>query len=407
MSDKSPVNPFDFLAPENVADPYPMYARLRAEFPICWEPSALGWVVGRFADVSAVLRDHRFRSDRIEHLMSRLGPEARAEAEPLRELLTGRLLFSDGAAHARVRGLMQKAFLPRYVEGLRGEVRAAADELIDRALAAGGMDFIRDFAASLPSRVITKMVGLPPADGERFKKWTDDIYAFMSLGAEPLIDRTRRALASAAELTAYLRAHFARLRAEPRDDLLSAMVAAEEAGERLSEGELLANVVGMINGSHETTTNLLGNTLLALLRRPELWEAVKSDPGLIPAAVEEGLRYDSPVQMISRIATEDVELSGGRVPAGDFVVLLLGAAHRDPSAYPDPDRFDPRRTGPKHLAFGHGPHYCIGAGLARLEGQVVFEALARRLPGLRLAADRAEWRPYPVFRALKSLPLAW
>jgi cytochrome P450 len=163
----------------------------------------------------------------------------------------------------------------------------------------------------------------------------------------------------------------------------------------------------MINGSHETTTNLLGNTLLALLRRPELWGAVKSDPGLIPAVIEEGLRYDSPVQMLSRVATEDAELSGRRVPAGDFVVLLLGAAHRDPSAYPDPDRFDPRRTGPKHLAFGHGPHYCIGAGLARLEGQVAFEALARRLPGLRLEGGRAQWRPYPVFRALQALPLSW
>lgn len=404
MSTKTPVNPCDLLAPETIADPYTSYARLRAECPVCWEESAKGWLVARFADVATILRDRRFLSDRVAQLMARLTADEQIEAEPLRALFTGRLLFSDGAAHARIRGLMQKAFLPRFVEALRTEIRTATDELLDRAR--GEMDFIRDFAVPLPSRVITKMLGFPPEHGEQFKNWTDDIYAFFSLSTVPLIERTRKALASAAALTAYLRKHFAHLRAHPQDNLLSAMVAAEEAGERLTEGELIANVVGLINGSHETTTNLLGNTLLILLRRPELWQALRADPALVPAVIEEALRFESPVQMASRVTTEDVELRGVRIPAGELVIPILGSAHRDPDAFPDPDRFEPRRD-PKHLAFGVGPHYCIGAGLARLEGQIVFEVLLRRLPNLRLAAERVEWRPYPIFRALKALPLAW
>ena len=405
MSAKSPVNPFNLVAPEMIANPYPAFARMRAECPVCWDAGANGWLVTRFADVSTILRDRRFRADRIAQLMNRLTADEQVEAEPLRTLLTGRLLFSDGTAHARIRGLMQQAFLPRYVEALRAEIHAAANDLLDRA-GANGMDFIRDFAVPLPSRVITRMLGLPQEDGERFKVWTDDIYAFLSISAVPVIDRARRALASAAELTAYLRDHFARLRTHPRDNLLSAMVAAEEAGERLTEGELVANVVGMINGSHETTTNLLGNTLLLLLQRPDEWRALVGAPALIPAVIEEGLRYESPVQLLSRVATEDVELSSHRVPAGDFLVLVVGAAHRDPDAFADPDRFDPHRN-PKHLAFGVGPHYCIGAGLARLEGQNVFEILLRRFPNLRLATDHVEWRPYPIFRALKALPVEW
>lgn len=405
MASDRPLNVIDLTSPEFIADPYPAYARLRAELPVCWDERLKYWVVTRYEDLYALLRDRRMSSDQLADLMGRLTADEQAAAAPLREILTNRLVLSDNPTHHRIRGLMQQAFTPRRVEMMRPAIRAVADELLDRMEAAGRADLIADFADPLPARVIATMLGLPAEDRHRFKGWTDDIYAFFGVSAEPVGDRARRGTASAIQLRAYLADLFAAVRRQPRDDLLSAMVAAEAGGDRLTETELFSNVVALINASHETTTNLIGNTVLALLRHPGEWDRVRADPGLIPDAVEEGLRYDSPVQMMPRRAAADVTVAGVTVPRGEQVLTVLGAANRDPTVYPDPDRFDPARDGVRHLAFGGGPHFCLGAALGRLEGQLAIEAVCRRLPKLRVAAGELSWRPLPVFRGLRALPV--
>jgi pimeloyl-[acyl-carrier protein] synthase len=266
---------------------------------------------------------------------------------------------------------------------------------------------VADFADPLPSRVITAMLGLAAADRDRFKAWTDDIYAFIGVSTNPLPDRARQATASARELSAYLGDAFAEVRRRPRDDLLSALVAAEQAGNRLSETELFSNVVGIINGSHETTANLIANTVLTLLRHPDQLNRLRAEPAIVVGAVEEGLRYESPVQMLGRIAAEDVDVAGVRIAAGERVAMILGAANRDPAHFPDPNRFDITRPDTRHLAFGGGPHFCVGATLGRVEAQVAVAAVLRRFPNLRLSLPNVCWRPYPVFRGPTTLPLEW
>jgi cytochrome P450 len=298
---------------------------------------------------------------------------------------------------------MQQAFTPRRVEMMRAIIQSVADELIDRMLPAGRAELIADFADPLPARVIATMLGLPPDDRHRFKTWTDDIYAFFGFSAVPVAERAARGTDSARQLRTYLADLFAAIRRSPRDDLLSGMVAAEEHGDRLTETELFSNVVGLINASHETTTNLIGNTILALLRHPEQWQLLAKEPGRAADAVEEGLRYDAPVQLVLRRAAEDIAVAGVTIPRGDRAVVALGSANRDPAVYTDPDRFEVTRDEAKHVSFGGGPHFCLGAALGRLEGQLAIETVVRRLPRLRVAADRLDWRPLPVFRGLKAL----
>jgi cytochrome P450 len=407
MTEHTPVNPTNLASPAFINDPYPAYRQFLTQLPVCWDEPNQTWLVSRYDDVHAVLRDKRYLSGRVDSMMDRLSPDDRAAAAPLRELLTNRLVLSDNPAHARIRALVQQAFVPRRIEAMRSFIQRTADELLDRAAAAGRMDLVADFADPLPSRVITAMLGLPAADQERFKTWTDDIYAFLGVSTVPLPDRARKATASARQLSAYLADAFAEIRKHPRDDLLSALVAAEQAGDRLTETELFSNVVGIINGSHETTANLISNTVLTLLRHPDQLARLRAEPALIAGAVEEGLRYESPVQMMGRLAAEDVEIAGVRIVGGDRIGLILGAANRDPAHFADPDRFDISRADTRHLAFGGGPHFCVGAALGRVEAQVAVAAVVRRFPTLRLAADTIRWRPYPVFRGPVALPLAW
>jgi cytochrome P450 len=400
-----PKNDLDLTSPQFLADPYAAYEVLRRERPVCFDERLGYWLVSRYADVFALLRDHRLSSDQLGELMGRPSAADQQSAAPLREILTGRMLLTDNPDHRRIRMLMQLAFTPRQVERMRPVIQSFIDELLDQGQAAGRMDLVAQFADPMPAHVIAVMLGLPPEDRHRFKTWTDDIYAFMGLSAEPLAERARRASASAAELRTYLADLFARIRRNPQDDLLSAMVAAEEQGSKLTEKELFSNVVGMINAAHETTTNLICNTILALLRNPDQWQQVAAQPDLATSAVEEGLRYDSPIQMLGRHTLEEVEVQGVTIPAGQRVALMLGAADRDGEQFPDPDRFDVNRQEIKHVAFGGGPHFCLGAALGRLEGQMALAAIARRFPKLKLATPRVTWRPYPVFRGLMALPV--
>ena len=405
MPSHIPINVFDLASAEFIADPYPAYKHLRRHLPVCWDEQFGFWLVSRYEDVHGLLRGKQWSSDQLDELMGRLGAGEQVAATPLREVLTNRLVLTDDPAHRRIRSLLQLAFTPRRVEMMRPAIQAIIDELLDRAQAAGRMDLIADFADPLPSRVVAAMLGLPLEDRHQFKAWTDDIYAFVGFSAVSVSERARRAVASARQLRTYLSDLFGAIRQRPRDDLLSAMVAAEEQGDRLSETELLSNVVGLINASHETTTNLIGNTVLTLLRHPTQWQRLAERPSLAPSVIEEALRYESPVQMLARRAAEDAQVGGVTIPRGGRVVALLGAANRDPEVFADPDDFDVTRPEIKHLAFGGGPHYCLGAALGRLEGQLAIEAVCQRLPRLRLAEDKVSWRPLSIFRGLRALPV--
>jgi cytochrome P450 len=397
------AGPARMFGPEMLANPYPAYNLLRSMDPVHWQEAVNGWVLSRYADVAAMLRGPHVSSDRTA---------AQAKApEEFRELYTFRansMLNSDPPKHTRLRTLVSKAFTPAAVERLAPIIQKVVDEAVDAALPAGGMEIMHDLAYPLPVTVIAHMLGVPPEDRDRFKKWSDEITATAgNIVANLTPEHYRRAIQSTRELTAYFRQVVAERRSRPRDDLLTAMAKAEEQGDRLSEPELFANAVLLLNAGHETTTNLIGNGAWALLRFPEQKRRLREDPSLANTAVEELLRFDSPVQFTSRALKEDVTVGGKALKAGQMVLLLLGAANRDPAQFADPDRLDVGRQDNKHVAFGMGPHFCLGAPLARLEGRIVLQTLLRRLPGLRLDGPEPAYRDNFNLRGLKALKVAF
>lgn len=403
---RSPSNTIhDFTSLRLIENPHPAYQQLRRDMPVCWDAKWSGWLITRYEDVHSLLRHKMLSSNWLDALLGQLSPEEETAALSLRAILTGRLLFVDHESHRRVRNLMQLAFTPKRVQMMETFIQKTIDDMLDRALSAGEMDLIRDFALPFPSHVITAILGLPPEDCDRFKAWTDDIYAFIGATRESASRRAQRATRSAEQLKAYLSDLFDKIRRQPRDDLISAMIQAEEQGERLTETELFSNVVGMINASHETTTSLIGNTTFRLLQSPGLWQRLAAEPELVPNAVEEGLRYESPIQVVGRLAVVDIKIGEVAIRRGDRVILVLAAANRDPAVFRDPDRFDVTRSEIKHLAFGGGPHYCLGAPLGRLEGNMAIATLCRRLPRLCLTTNEASWNPHLVFRGLSRLPV--
>jgi cytochrome P450 len=365
--------------------------------------SPLGfWVLTRYEDVVGVLRDPRFAKEAIAAFVAkRLGVEA----------TTGigiSMLDRDPPDHTRLRGLVSKAFTPKVVEGLRPRIRQIVDGLLDRAEDRHAMDLIEDFAYPIPVVVICEMLGVPVEDHERFRGWSLDLARGLDatlLG--PQSDLAARATASRRALADYFRELIAERRAAPRGDLLSALIAAEEAGDKLSENELWATCILLLVAGHETTVNLLGNGTLALLRHPDQLQALRRSPRLIGSAIEELLRYDAPAQRTGRMPNTDVELGGKAIPKGALVLGLIGAANRDPAHFPDPDRLDLARADNRHLAFGWGIHFCLGAPLARAEAQAAIATLASRLPGLALATATPEWREASALRGLKALPVTF
>jgi cytochrome P450 len=387
-----------------LADPYPVYARLRSIAPVCWVRQFGGWVVTRYADVMTVLRSPQTSCERAALLRERIG----SEFEPVIATRANSMLNLDPPRHTRLRLLVNKAFTPKTVEGLTPFIQRVVDQVIDEARPRGRMDVIRELANPLPAMVIAELLGVPPADRDQFKKWSVDITAAVSnIPSNVSAELLRQSMVAMEELREYFRAIIAQRRAEPRDDLITALVRAQEEGDRLSEEELLANAVLLLNAGHETTTNLIGNGTLALLRHPDQMQRLRDDPSLVPSAVEELLRFDSPVQFTSRILKDDMTLGRKRLRAGQIALLVLGAANRDPEQFPDPDRLDVGRPDNKHLAFGQGPHFCLGAPLARLEGRIVFETLVQRFPAMRLEGPPPEYRQNFNLRGLKSLEVAF
>jgi len=388
-------------------DPYPFYKQLREEQPRCHIDQFDTWALSSHADVTAVLREPRLSSS------NRHRPGNEMFLEMARQLGFGELivnmeqvlLFLDPPDHTRIRRLAGKAFTPRAVEAMRSHVEALVAGLLDAVAADREMDVIRDLAQPLPVTVISEMLGLPESDRPQLTEWThamaklldpgDDVSIFM-----PAQDAMR-------EINAYLDELIAKRRVEAGRDLLSAFVHVEDEGARLTDDEIRATVMLLFGAGHETTVNLIGNGTLGLLRQRDQWERLSDEPGLVRSAVEEALRYDSPVQMTARNATCDLELNGMHFTQSQQVITMLGAANRDPAAFDEPDRIDIDRTENRHVAFGGGIHLCLGAPLARLEAQVAFGALARRCPKLELATDAPARKETVTLRGLESLPVTW
>ena len=390
----------NFFDPAFLEDPYPAYHQLRAEDPIHRHPLGF-YVLTRYDDVAGFLRDPRFGKSGYQALF-----EARFGSGPNGPWLPASMLFRDPPDHTRLRALVSKAFTPSVVETLRGHVEAIVERLLDRVADLPRVDVIEALAYPLPVTVISELMGVPADDNEMIKEWSRDVARALDAIALPVgpevIVRGSRATE---EIAGYFRALAEERRRRPGSDLLSGLVEAEEAGDRLSERELLATCLLLYVAGHETTVNLIGNGLLALLRHPEERRRLHADPARLPAAVEELLRYDSPVQRTGRMAAEDADIAGVPIPKGTLVLGLVGAANRDPSHFAEPDRLDLGRDQPRHLAFGAGIHYCLGASLARLEAQVAIGALLRRFPALTLAVERPVWRPSSTLRGLDSLPV--
>jgi cytochrome P450 len=393
-------NPFD---PVTRADPYPVYRRLREEDPVHRSPLGI-WILSRYADIEPRLRDPRFSNDVRKASSTPLATMANVDERLERRSKV--MLFVDPPDHTRLRGLVNKAFTPRRVEALRARVRELVDEHLDRVEDRSEMDLIADLAYPIPVIVIAEMLGVPPEDREVFHHWSTNLARSLDpLLPADLIEVVER---STDAFTEYFLKLIGERRVAPGGDLVSALVQAEQEGDRLSEEELVSTCILLLIAGHETTMNLIGNGMLALLRHPDQLEMLRSDPTLVPNAIEELLRYDGTVQMTGRTALDDVEIDGHEIKAGDICILLLGSANRDPDRFDDPERVNVTRSDIKHLAFGGGAHYCLGAPLARVEAHIALTEMLRRLPrSLRLATDQPEWRDNIVLRGMKSLPLAW
>ena len=395
-----------FLAsPEFRNNPYPFYRFLYSGGPVFWVPGVFGhgaWFVTGHAECQAVLKDNRFGKE-----AERVLPPGEIPLQPAPDSQLGRLtmLVRDPPDHTRLRGLVNQAFTPRMLERLRPRIEAVAEALIDGLLdAPAPVDLIGDYAFPLPITVIAEMLGIPPADREQFKAWSNPLARMVDPTATP--DMRQAAQGAVQGLTEYFRRIIGERRREPRPDLITSLLQAHDQGDRLSEDELLATCRLLLVAGHETTVNLIGNGTLALLRHPEQRERLAAEPALVAHAVEELLRYDSPVQLTLRVAMAEVPLGGQLIPRGALLFTLLGAANRDPRQYAAPDELDvARENAGTHLAFGQGIHYCLGAPLARLEGQIAIAALLRRLPGLRLAGGELRYRGNITLRGLEALPV--
>jgi hypothetical protein len=396
---------YDPRLPDTIADPYPVFRELQERDPVHRSRIIGGWVLTRFADVKAGLTDPRLSSDRITPFVRhRTG---RADA-PLIEILGETLglwaVFTDPPKHTRLRALMNRAFTTRAVERLRPRIAEIVAGLIARVRSRGEMDLIRDFAYPLPIAVIGDMLGVPAADRDTFKEWSDELATFVgSAVATP--DKYERAAKGVDGMQEYFRGLCADRRRAPRDDLTSALLAAEEHDDHLTEDEIVATSILLLFAGHETTTNLIGNGMLALLRDSRALARLRDDPTLAPTAVEEMLRYDGPSGAMTRVATEDVPLDGATIARGDRLFLMINAANRDPRQFDDADRLDVARDPNRHIAFGAGIHFCVGAPLARLEAQIAVPALLAALPELALARDRLDWLDSLVFRGVRSMPV--
>jgi len=392
---------YHLLDPEVLANPYPLYQRLRREDPVHWDPYLHAWVVTRYADVLTVFQRFSAQRTPTPEQLTTLGL---ASLAPLAQVMVRQMLFLDPPAHARVRGLASQAFTPRRVERLRSHIQDITHSLLDAVQDKGQMEMIADLARPLPAIVTAELLGVPISDWRQLTAWSAD-FAQVLGNFQHNPERAPQVLRSLGEMTAYFQAAVAQQRVHPREGLIGALLNAEVDGDRLSEEEVVANTIVTMVGGQETTTNLIGNGILTLLRHPEELERLREDLSLLPPAVEELLRYESPSQHTARLAPEDVVLGGKLIGKRQAVIAVMGAANRDPERFAEPDRLDLGRQDNRHVAFAWAAHFCFGAPLARIEGQVALEAVLRRMPGLRLAGGPLQWRENLGLRGLTALPV--
>ncbi|HTY78269.1 MAG TPA: cytochrome P450 [Candidatus Bathyarchaeia archaeon] len=384
------------LDPVFRADPYPVLTTLRGREPVHYDQAIHRWVLTRAQDIERVLRDRGMSVDPRK-------ANAGTYMSIFQRFGVFSMLFQDPPNHTRLRGLVSKAFTVRAVERLAPRIRQIVDELLAAVDGTARFDAIEALAGPLPVIVIAEMLGVDPADRQDFKRWSDA----EALGLNPLLTAEEMATTAqlGAELAAYLERTIAARRAQPRDDLISDLIAVEEAGDRLSDDEIVTMCELLLVAGNVTTTDLIGNGIWLLLRHPEELQKLRRDPALIANAVEEILRFESPVVQTGRIAMDEIEIGGCPIHRGESVLTLLAAANRDPAEYPEVDRFDVTRRDVHHRSFGGGAHFCLGAPLARLEGQIAIAAFVERFPRARLADEPLEWRAFPAFRGLARLPV--
>ncbi|TLS52472.1 cytochrome P450 [Paenibacillus antri] len=387
------------------SEPYSFYAYLLEHEPLCYVEESNFWVASRYEDVNRVLKDplfvREYRNAVPERQPKELPPPSK-EWRPVNELLDNWMLFRDAPAHTRLRGLVSHAFTPRKMERLKPKIRSIAEHLADRIANEQQPDLIASFAFPLPVIVIAELLGVPPEDRELFKDWSNTFAKVLEGGDRPP-EFVRQAGRAAEDIAEYFRRLIAERKSTPREDMISDLLAAQVQADALTEQELIATCVLLLVAGHETTVNLIGNSVLVLLNHLEQHARLLESPELTASAVEEVLRFESPVQMTSRLASVDYDIGGQTIRQGQSVNVMLGAANRDPAQFERPDRFDIRRSPNRHLAFASGSHFCLGAPLARIEGEIALAALLERFPQMRLADSKPNWRSNILFRGLESM----
>jgi pimeloyl-[acyl-carrier protein] synthase len=403
MTSKPPTSLTQLLDPEILADPYPLFHRLRTEDPVHWDPYLHAWVVTSYADALTVL--YGFSADRTP-TPEKLASIGLADLSPLADVMVKQMLFMDAPAHTRIRKLAAYAFSPARVAILREHLTQIMATLLDAVEAKGSMDVIADIGDPLPSTINAEMLGVPVRDAPKLKKWSRD-FAEMLGNFQHNYDRTPQVRSSVEEMTEYFRAAIAETKRHPRPGLIASFLAACQGGDVFTQDEIVANLIVTMIGGQETTTNLIGNGTLTLLRHPVEHRRLLKERSLLPSSIEEMLRYESPIQQTARIAPDDQLLGDKLIRKGQAVIAVIGAANRDPQRFPEPDIFNIERPDNRHLAFGWGAHFCFGAALARIEAQVAFGSILDRFPNLHGDFTQLDWMSTNLgYRGLTSLPLA-
>lgn len=399
-------DPYGLVTTEIFSNPHPLYHMLRYCEPVHWSSLLNAWVLTRYDDVMAALKDPRLSNAlRRAAGTSKLAPELQEKMAPIDRCLSLWVLNLDGQEHHRLRVLLSKAFTPSAINKMRPRITDIANELIDAVQLDGKMDFVAQYAHPLPVRVIADMFGIRDEDRHLLSHWSKHISTFFEVGpakVEVLESMTQ----SVDEMTEFLRDVVNENRSNPQDNILGRLIRAEEQGVVLTEDQLLATCLMLLFAGHDSTVNLIGSGMLSLLQHPDQMALLKSDPSLIDTAVDEFLRYESPVMRHDRVAREDFDLHGHHIRAGQRIVLGLGAANRDPAKFPNPDRLDiTRKGGARHTTFGYGPHACLGGSLACIQAEIAINLALVRLPGIRLTAQPPRWREHFNFRGLRTLPV--
>lgn len=399
---------YDPRRPDVIQNPVPALRHLQEHDPVHWSDSLKAWVVTRYDDCKFVALDPRFSAERMKAFFSYLPPEKREKVKNLEWSIGLWAVFLDPPDHTRLRKLMNRGFTSRALKNMEPRIAGLVDELLNAALkkSNGKMEFIDDFAYPLPALVIMDLLDAPRERLEDFKRWSEELVLFVG-GALVTEDKYRRAEQATSEMIECFRDLIQQRRRHPGQDMISALIAAEETGDMLSEEELVANCILLLFGGHETTKNLLANGLLYLIRNPDQAERLRREPQLAQSAVEEMLRVDGPSGAMMRVALEDVELHGTVIGKGQRVYVMQNAANRDPRVFSEPDRFDIGRENNRQITFGHGVHFCIGAPLARMEGRIAFPRILARMTDLKLLRDEPDWLDSVIFRGMRTMPIGY